>query len=68
MVKMRKKHNKTVLDNLNSIPVFYIWIFFVIFDLLVYEFMEKELAILFAILMTPIFIHDILLKIFKKRK
>lgn len=52
---------------MNSKYIFYIWIIFVIFDLIIFFFIDKELSILFALVMIPMFIHDILLGIFKKK-
>ena len=68
---MKKHKNKDTIFNylfrLNEIPLLYIWMFFVVFDSFVCLYINPQIAILFALFMIPIFIHDILLKFFKYR-
>jgi hypothetical protein len=59
---------KAIMDYLNEISFYYLWMFFIFFEIVVYYFMDTELSLLFAILMIPIWMHDILLTIFKGKK
>ena len=52
----------TIMDHINRIPIFYIWVFFCCMEVIILYYNES-LAIILAILMNPIFIHDLLLKI-----
>ena len=56
----------TIMDYINRIPVFYTWMFFLFMEIIIFYYYEN-LAILFAILMNPIFIHDLLLKILNEK-
>lgn len=64
---MAKKTVKDVLNSINSsIDIFPVWVLFVIVDIFIFYFNES-FAIFFAILMIPIFVHDILIKLFKTK-
>lgn len=58
----------SIIDYINSVPFFYQWTFFLFFDIIVYYFIDIDLSFLFAIFMIPIWINDILIKIFKEKK